>query len=278
MGTLSRSCYGVHYLAGENLDPTDGSIMIVVATDAPLDARNLERLAKRAFMAIARTGGFASNGSGDYVIAFSTAPEVRIDTRAGTATNQIALLKNSEMTPLFLAAVEATEEAILNSLFQAQTMTGPNGRTIEALPLDKMLEILGAALQFASGGGLEARPKENRCQNVTENEYNDSNRPQLFEPKIKPRQPLPNGKEPGSRDQTDHGQAHQNPCPRKPPGLCLLLGRHLSRKKKLEGYSLKWERLLPPADGATPNCRNERCVSSSYITGKISHKKRRRKL
>ncbi len=132
---------GVHYLAGENLDPTDGSIMIIVATDAPLDARNLERLSKRAFMAIARTGGFASNGSGDYVIAFSTHPDVRIDTRQRTTTDQVTLLRNNEMTPLFLAVIEATDEAILNSLFQAQTMTGADGRTVEALPLDKTLEI-----------------------------------------------------------------------------------------------------------------------------------------
>lgn len=133
---------GVHYLAGENLDPTDGSIMIVVATDAPLDARNLERLAKRAFMAIARTGGFASNGSGDYGIAFSTHPEVRIDLNRTAATDQVTLLRNSEMTPLFLAAVEATEEAILNSLFQARTMTGVNGNTVPSLPLDQTLQIL----------------------------------------------------------------------------------------------------------------------------------------
>jgi D-aminopeptidase len=133
---------GVHYLAGEDLDPADGSIMIIVATDAPLDARNLERLAKRAFMAIARTGGFASNGSGDYVIAFSTHPEVRIDTRQSTPTDRVTLLRNSETTPLFLAAVEATEEAILNSLFKAETMTGSRTTTVEALPLDRTLEIL----------------------------------------------------------------------------------------------------------------------------------------
>lgn len=132
---------GVHFLAGENLDSGDGSIMIVVATDAPLHARNLQRLAKRAFMAIARTGGFASNGSGDYAIAFSTHPGVRTDTRQGTAIDTATVLRNSEMTPLFLAAFEATEEAILNSLFQAQTMTGMGGR-VEALPLERVLPIL----------------------------------------------------------------------------------------------------------------------------------------
>src|SRR5690625_1287179 len=133
---------GVHYLAGRDLDPGDGSIMIIVATDAPIDARNLERLAKRAFMAIARTGGFASNGSGDYVIAFSTNPDVRIDTRQNTTTDSVTLLRNNEMSPLFMAAVEATEEAILNSIFKAETMTGTGGRTIEALPLNATLEIL----------------------------------------------------------------------------------------------------------------------------------------
>lgn len=132
---------GQHYLAGEDLTSSDGSIMILVATDAPLDARNLERLAKRAFMAIARTGGFASNGSGDYVIAFSTHPDVRIDTRKKSTTDTVTLLRNSEMTPLFLATVEATEEAILNSLFQAETLTG-NGRTIQALPIPETIAIL----------------------------------------------------------------------------------------------------------------------------------------
>lgn len=133
---------GVHYLAGQDLDPGDGSIMIIVATDAPIDSRNLERLAKRAFMAIARTGGFASNGSGDYVIAFSTNPDVRIDSRKRTPTDSVTLLRNNEMSPLFMAAVEATEEAILNSIFKAETMTGTGGRTIEALPLKATLEIL----------------------------------------------------------------------------------------------------------------------------------------
>lgn len=120
----------------------DGSVMIVVATDAPITSRNLERLAKRAFMSIARVGGFASNGSGDYVIAFSTHTDVRmpIDDSGSKFVN--VELKNSEMTPLFLAAVEATEEAILNSLFMAETMTGENGRTMEAIPIEETIEIL----------------------------------------------------------------------------------------------------------------------------------------
>ena len=120
----------------------DGSVMIVVATDAPITARNLERLAKRAFMAIARVGGFASNGSGDYVIAFSTHPSVRINLDETGPTLSNIELKNAEMTPLFLAAVEATEEAILNSLFMARTMEGTGGRVMEALPVDEVMEIL----------------------------------------------------------------------------------------------------------------------------------------
>jgi D-aminopeptidase len=120
----------------------DGSIMIVVATDAPITSRNLERLAKRALMGIARVGGFASNGSGDYVIAFSTHPDVRNNLDNSGTTRQITELDNSAMSPLFLAAVEATEEAILNSLFMAETLEGTEGRTQEALPLDEVMEIL----------------------------------------------------------------------------------------------------------------------------------------
>lgn len=119
----------------------DGSIMIIVATDAPITSRNLERLAKRAFLGIARVGGFASNGSGDYVIAFSTNDDVRIH-QTDESLYSITKLKNSAMTPLFLAAVEATEEAILNSLFMAETMTGWNGHKQEALPVDEVMEIL----------------------------------------------------------------------------------------------------------------------------------------
>jgi D-aminopeptidase len=126
---------------GYNFD-VDGSVMIIVATDAPLTSRNLERLAKRAFMGIARVGGFASNGSGDYVIAFSTHPDVRISLDDNGPVLSNAELKNSEMSPLFLAAVEATEEAILNSLFMAETMEGAEGRVQEALPLDEVMEIM----------------------------------------------------------------------------------------------------------------------------------------
>lgn len=123
-------------------NPVDGSCMIVVATDAPLDSRNLERLAKRAFMGLAKTGGIASNGSGDYVIAFSNNASVLITHDSKTSTITTTVLRNDEMSPLFMAAIEATEEAIINSLFMATDMKGKGGRTIEALPLDKVLLIL----------------------------------------------------------------------------------------------------------------------------------------
>jgi D-aminopeptidase len=121
-------------------DLMDGSIMIVVATDAPLDARNLDRLATRALVGLARTGATMSNGSGDYVVAFSTAETVR--RRPGTAVRTVADLPNDAMSPLFQAVAEATEEAILNSLFRATTVRGVGGNTVEALPIDGTLEIL----------------------------------------------------------------------------------------------------------------------------------------
>lgn len=121
-------------------DRGDGSVMIVVATDAPLDARNLERVASRAILGLARTGATMTNGSGDYVLAFSTAAEVRRDPRArGPAAARD--LPNEAATVLFQAVAEATEEAILNSLFRATTTTG-SGMTVEALPLDRTLEVL----------------------------------------------------------------------------------------------------------------------------------------
>ena len=121
---------------------SDGSCMIIVATDAPLDARNLKRLAARAMLGLARTGGYASNGSGDYVIAFSTAQENRVAHRTNAKVqNQLALL-NDETSPLFLAVVEATEEAIINSLFMATTTRGFGGHVVEALPLEQTLQIL----------------------------------------------------------------------------------------------------------------------------------------
>lgn len=120
----------------------DGSCMIVVFTDAPLDARNLKRLAKRGFMGLAKTGGIASNGSGDYVIACSTAEENLVQYSDSSIFQVKKGLRNDAMTPLFLAAIEATEEAIINSLFAAKSMTGNNGQKINALPIEQVLEIM----------------------------------------------------------------------------------------------------------------------------------------
>jgi len=124
------------------MNNTNGSCMMVVATDAPLDSRNLERLAKRAFMGLAKTGGIASNGSGDYVIAFSTATALRIPYQADEPVKQAGLLHNDLTSPLFMAAIEATEEAIINSLFAATTTTGKEGHKVEALPIKKVITIL----------------------------------------------------------------------------------------------------------------------------------------
>ncbi len=123
-------------------NPVDGSCMIVVATDAPLDSRNLERLAKRAFMGLAKTGGIASNGSGDYVVAFSSADAVHIPYAPNMPVMQVPTLHNEFVTPLFMAAIEATEEAIINSLFAATTTKGKDGHTVEAIPMEKVLAIL----------------------------------------------------------------------------------------------------------------------------------------
>ena len=119
---------------------SDGSCMIVVITDAPVDARNLERLAKRAFMGLAKTGGIASNGSGDYVIAMSVAKENFVTGTGNTYKNEV--LNNDAMSPLFAGAIEATEEAIINSLFAAQSMTAKGNKKIEQLPVQKVLEIM----------------------------------------------------------------------------------------------------------------------------------------
>lgn len=121
-------------------DSGDGSCMMVIATDAPLDARNLERLAKRALGAMIRTGSPMYNGSGDYVIAFSTAASVRrrIDQAAREPS---AGISNEAASPVFLAAAEATEEAIYNAMFRATTVKGFRG-TYQELPLDRTLAIL----------------------------------------------------------------------------------------------------------------------------------------
>ena len=129
--------------AGSAKDKADGSCMIVVATDAPVDARNLKRLAARAWLGVARTGSSASNGSGDYAIAFSTAPQVRVRGNDNAMTRNVEVITNDAMSPLFLAVIEATEEAVYNSMLKATTMTG-NGHTVEALPIEKTVEILKA--------------------------------------------------------------------------------------------------------------------------------------
>jgi D-aminopeptidase len=119
----------------------DGSCMIVLATDAPVSPRNLERMAKRAMLGLARTGSYASNGSGDFVVAFSTQ-----NTRSGDAAPRSdSLLPNSAMSPLFLGTVEATEEAVYNALAAATTVEGRNGHTQEALPLDRLRDLLREA-------------------------------------------------------------------------------------------------------------------------------------
>lgn len=121
-------------------DSEDGSIMIVVATDAPLNARSLERLARRAIMGLARTGSFASNGSGDYVIAFSTHASVR---KPRTSSTPVAteVLVNASMSPLFAATAEATEEAIYNAIFKATTVTSSRGE-LQAIPIEDLTRIL----------------------------------------------------------------------------------------------------------------------------------------
>jgi len=125
---------------GTGADSHDGSCMIVVATDAPVDARDLRRIAARAVFGLARTGSSYSNGSGDFAIAFSTSPEVR--TRAGdAAARERRLLPPEAVSPLFQAALEATEEAVYNSLLRATSVTG-RGRTVEAIPIDRVKAIL----------------------------------------------------------------------------------------------------------------------------------------
>lgn len=123
------------------LEKADGSCMMVVVTDAPVDARNLERIAKRAMLGLARTGGIASNGSGDYVIALSVNKDNLID--ESSKTYNPVLLHNDDMSALFLATIEATAEALWNSMFAAEDSVGYNGKTVKALPKDKMKEIFG---------------------------------------------------------------------------------------------------------------------------------------
>jgi D-aminopeptidase len=169
VGVLVQANYGGHLTMGgvevwrtlrppmavRGAGPADGSCMIVVATDAPLTARDLERLAARAVFALARTGSSYSHGSGDYAIAFSTSPETR--TRTGERVPVTRALLPSEMvSPLFQAAQEATEEAVYNALLRAETMTG-NGATVEAIPVDRLRTILGRRRRALYGRWLFRR-------------------------------------------------------------------------------------------------------------------------
>ncbi|MBX7246226.1 MAG: P1 family peptidase [Candidatus Sumerlaeaceae bacterium] len=139
MGGPVGQMLGRHYLKDE-LDggDADGSIMIIVATDAPLSDRNLARLARRTMAGLARTGAAMSDGSGDYAIAFSTAEAVRRTPHRRSQPANYEEVPNSQMSPLFEAAIEATEEAIYNALFTATTLTGHRGRTVEALPVNEI--------------------------------------------------------------------------------------------------------------------------------------------
>lgn len=130
--------------------------MMVVATDAPVDAHALRRIAYRAPYGMARTGGFSSHGSGDYVIAFSTAEGLRVPHQSESRTLTTEILRGDALNPLFLAVVEATEEAILNSMFRATTVTGVDNNRAEALPID----VVRARLIEAGviPGNAEARP------------------------------------------------------------------------------------------------------------------------
>jgi D-aminopeptidase len=132
---------GKYFLRDElSTGSADGSVIIVIATDAPLSDRNLERLAHRAFLGIARTGSPMTNGSGDYAVAFSTNADVRRTAERRSKPGTIADLPNDQMSPLFEAAVEATEEAVINSLFAATSMDGAQGR-IDALPVEEVVKL-----------------------------------------------------------------------------------------------------------------------------------------
>ena len=124
---------------GSTADRGDGSCMVVVATDAPLSPRNLKRLAKRAILGLARTGSCMAAGSGEFAVAFSAAYRIPYD--AGLLEPAVALVSNGGMNPLFTAVVEATEEAVYNSLFRAATVIGRGGRVVESLPVDRAIEI-----------------------------------------------------------------------------------------------------------------------------------------
>jgi D-aminopeptidase len=140
-GVLQIKGLPVGELLRDYQQDTDGSCMMIVATDAPLDSRNLKRLAKRAMLGLARTGGIASNGSGDYVIAFSTASQLRVPYQAESPFITQSVLRNASVSPLFLGCIEATEEAIYNALFMAEDMKGYRG-AVKALPEKVVLDLL----------------------------------------------------------------------------------------------------------------------------------------
>ncbi len=143
-GVRAGEALGQYSFRGDvEADEGDGSIMIVIATDAPLSDRNLERLASRAMLGLARTGSFAGNGSGDYIIAFSTADDVRRGAGEGVPTP--ADLPNSATSPLFQATVEATEEAVINSILRATTVEGHGGTRSEAIPIEPLVNLLREA-------------------------------------------------------------------------------------------------------------------------------------
>jgi D-aminopeptidase len=148
-GVRVGEALGQFYLKDKLDQAADGSVMIVIATDAPLSDRNLKRLAARGAAGLARTGAALSNGSGDYVIAFSTHPEIRRTAKRRKTLTSYPDLPNDQVSPLFLAAIEAVEEAIINSLFAATTTTGFEAatgktRTIQALPREAVLGLLRA--------------------------------------------------------------------------------------------------------------------------------------
>lgn len=139
---VGRELHNFYMQEPKEAHKVDGSCMIVIATDAPLSARNLERLAKRSYIAFGNLGSFSSNGSGDYSIAFSTHQDVRIPHSSEQIERNAPEVGNDYMSPLFMAVWEATEEAILNSMFMAEDMQGINGRTVKAIPIQETVKIL----------------------------------------------------------------------------------------------------------------------------------------
>ena len=125
----------------DSLDNPDGSIMMVVATDAPIRSLGLTRLARRVMLGLARTGATSSHGSGDFVIAFSSAESLRTGFRSDSPVDEGAVLRGDRLSPLFQAAIEATEEAVYNSMLKATTVVGKNGNTREAISIEDLLEV-----------------------------------------------------------------------------------------------------------------------------------------